>query len=66
MPMPFHAEVDTVFLGKLGVLPCLTEYCQPFGIALDLTACLSTETRLAQVQSMCLASDLCSLPWQTL
>lgn len=26
MPMPFHAEVDTVFLGKL---THWTEYCQP-------------------------------------
>ena len=62
MPMPFHMEVDTVFLGKLGLLASWTEYCQPLGIGLNLTACLSAETRLAQVQSVCSPS----LPRQTL
>lgn len=30
--MPFHGGVDTVLLGKLGLLECQTEYCQPLGI----------------------------------
>lgn len=29
MPVPFRGEVDTVFLGKLGLSACLTEDCQP-------------------------------------
>jgi len=56
--VPFHAEVDTVFLGKLGLLACLTEHCQPLRIGLNLTACLSAEIRPAQVQSVCSPSCL--------
>lgn len=43
MPMPFHVGVDTVLLGKLGLLD-VRQCCQPLGI----TACLAQRPGLCR------------------
>lgn len=66
MLIPFHLEVDTVFPGKAGSLGMFDRALPASRDGLNLTACLSTETRLVEVQSVCCPSYVCSLPWQSL
>lgn len=61
--MPFHVGVDTVLLGKLGLLECQTEYCQPLGITAYLVqrpGLCRAEAVLAQLSPQTLWSCECS------